>query len=176
MPPRHTALHPHSPPSTQPHLITAPPSSQLYPHHHPHLPPPRHTAPPHHRSTLTTLHPPSTQPLNTAPQHSPPPHLVPQSLSLVFPSGVLGHSMSATLSTHHLPHRLPSPPSALHHLPSSLIPNKKKVSTSQSGPFRINNIIYFMVKSICQRHPRHIACIHHMPANATPRPCKPCRQ
>lgn len=165
MPPRH-ATPPHSPTSSQPHFITALPSPQLYPHH---------------SSTLTTIHTslhPATQPsLHTAPPH----HLVPQSLSLVFPSGVLGHSMSATLSTHHLPHRLPSPPAPLSTLrspPSPLIPHpkQKKVSTSQSGPFRINNIIYFMVKSICQRHPRHIACLHHMPANATPRPCKPCRQ
>lgn len=159
MPPRHTALPPHSPTSSPLH--------------------------PHHSSTLTTihtsLHPALPHHRSTLPPHSPPPHLVPQSLSLVFPSGVLGHSMSATLSTHHLPHRLPSPPAPLSTLrspPSPLIPHpkQKKVSTSQSGPFRINNIIYFMVKSICQRHPRHIACLHHMPANATPRPCKPCRQ
>lgn len=172
MPPRHTAPPHHSPTS-----------SPLYPHHsstlttihtslHPATQPSLHTAPPHHSSTLTTLH--------TAPQHSPStqPTSPPRPAEFIACFSV---RCSRTFHVRHPLHAPPSPPSPLSTLrspPSPLIPHpkQKKVSTSQSGPFRINNIIYFMVKSICQRHPRHIACLHHMPANATPRPSKPCRQ
>lgn len=172
MPPRH-ATPPHSPTSSQPHFITALPSSQLYPHHHPHLPPHSPTS-----SQLYPHHPPPT--LHTAPQHSPStqPTSPPRPAEFIACFSV---RCSRTFHVRHPLHAPPSPPSPLStlHPPLSTIsphPKQKKVSTSQSGPFRINNIIYFMVKSICQRHPRHIACLHHMPANATPRPCKPCRQ
>lgn len=164
MPPRH-ATPPHSPPSTQPHLITAPPSSQIYPHHHPHLPP--------HSPTSSPLHPPSTQP--TSPPR--PAEFIACFFRQVFSDiPCPPPSPRTTFPTVSPLHPLHPPPSALHYLPLIPHPKQKKVSTSQSGPFRINNIIYFMVKSICQRHPRHIACLHHMPTNATPRPCKPCRQ